>query len=187
MNTNVEERKKDCGNCDCRQANPTGERQAKIDDILSNQEEDKCRQNCCCDADILQEIYTTVRLGMIASDILAPITSDKGFRNLLLKQHREYNALAKDIELYCSDRKIKIVDNTFMPKAMMQMSATFSTAMDKSNAKLSQIMLKGVNNGILKVTAMQNRLSDIGETCEYADRAMCLLRQDYEDYKLFLQ
>lgn len=198
MNTNVEERKSCCESencsyqesetCSCQESEQKTDRQAEIERLLAQSYEEKpCANEEITDERTLQSVYKVAKLGLESAEILAPLTKDKGYQNLLLKQYKEYNALAKEIELYCSNRKLKLVDNTIMQKAMMSMSANINTLMDKSNSKLSEIMIQGVNMGIITLTRIQNQLADKQLTNCYADQLMALLQQNLEDFKLFLQ
>lgn len=134
----------------------------------------------------IEEVYKTTKLGMTATEILRPFSNDKGFRNLLMRQYSEYSNLAKEIEIYAAGRNVELKENNIINKAMMFISATLNTLKDKSNSKLSEIMIQGINMGIIRVTKVQNSLSDRNENNQFADRMMNMLQQNLEDMKLFL-
>ncbi|MBR1748017.1 MAG: hypothetical protein IJ735_07425 [Clostridia bacterium] len=134
----------------------------------------------------LQEVYKNAILGMQSVEDLRPLSTDRGFRNLLLKQYGRYAAVAKDVEIYAADRGIELDDPSLFAKGMMKMTTMFNTIKDKSNSKLAEIMVQGINMGIISVTKVINRLSDEHRTNEYADRMLNLMQQNLNEMKLFL-
>jgi hypothetical protein len=137
--------------------------------------------NCC-----MQEVYKNAKLGMSSIEILRPFSDDKGFRNLLMRQYTEYNALAKEMEIYCTNHNIELKPNNVFNKIMMFITTAMNTMKDKSNSKLSEIMIQGINMGIISITKVQNTLSDTNAHNQFADKMMMILQQNLEDLKLFL-
>lgn len=134
----------------------------------------------------MQEIYKNAKLGMSSIEILRPFSDDRGFRNLLMRQYSEYNALAKEMEIYCTNHNIELKGNNMFNKIMMFITTSLNTLKDKSNSKLSEIMIQGINMGIISTTKVQNTLSDTNAHNQFADKMMLLLQQNLEDLKLFL-
>jgi hypothetical protein len=114
------------------------------------------------------------------------MSEDRGFRNLLLKEYKEYNAVKHDLEGYAAKIGIELKNPAVFNKWMMNFSATMNTLLDKSNQKLAEIMIQGINLGIISLTKVHNRLQDVGTVCSFADRTMVHLHQNLEDMKLFL-
>lgn len=134
----------------------------------------------------MQEIYKNAKLGMSSIEILKPFSDDRGFRNLLMRQYTEYNALVKEIEIYCTNHNLELKPNNVFNKIMMFITTSINTLKDKSNSKLSEIMIQGINMGIISITKVQNTLSDTNSHNQFADKMMMLLQQNLEDLKLFL-
>lgn len=134
----------------------------------------------------LQEIYKNAVLGMESVEDLRPLSSDRGFRNLLLKQYGRYAAVARDVELYAAEHGVELNDPSLFAKGMMKMSTTWNTMRDRSNSKLAEIMVQGINMGIISIAKVINRLADEGRTNEYADRMQRLLQENLNEMKLFL-
>ncbi|NLL56651.1 MAG: hypothetical protein GX242_05520 [Clostridiales bacterium] len=134
----------------------------------------------------MQEIYRNAKVGMSSIEILRPFSEDKGFRNLLMRQYSEYNGLAKEMEIYCANHNIELKSNSMFSKIMMFITTAINTLKDKSNSKLSEIMIQGINMGIISITKVQNHLSDTNSHNHFADKMMMLLQQNLEDLKLFL-
>ncbi|HKL73421.1 MAG TPA: hypothetical protein VJ903_00850, partial [Clostridia bacterium] len=81
---------------------------------------------------------------------------------------------------------IELKSNIMVNKVMMFMTTAINTLKDKSNSKLSEIMIQGINMGIISITKVQNTLSDTNSHNQFADKVMLLLQQNLEDLKLFL-
>lgn len=160
-------------------------RNEKLQQILQECEEELNapvqNENCC-----MEEIYKNTKLGMASIEILRPFSVDRGFRNLLMRQYSEYNALSKEMEIYCTTHNIELKSNIMVNKVMMFMTTAINTLKDKSNSKLSEIMIQGINMGIISITKVQNTLSDTNSHNQFADKVMLLLQQNLEDLKLFL-
>ena len=134
----------------------------------------------------LQEVYKNAVLGMQSVEDLRPLSKDRAFRNLLLKQYGRYTAVAKDVELYATQHGIELSDPSLFAKGMMKMTTAINTMMDRSNSKLAEIMVQGINMGIVSITKVINRLSDEHRTNEYADRMLELMQENLNEMKLFL-
>ncbi|HOO22592.1 MAG TPA: hypothetical protein PKY53_02800 [Clostridia bacterium] len=165
-----------------RQCNSRSEKLQKVLDECNEELSAPMQDEQTC----MQEIYRIAKVGMSSIEILRPFSEDRGFRNLLMRQYSEYNALAKEIEIYCATHNIEIKPNSVFSKAMMFISTAMNTLTDKSNSKLSEIMIQGINMGIISITRVQNSLSDMNAHNHFADRIMVLLTQNLEDLKLFL-
>lgn len=138
------------------------------------------------ETDCMQDIYKNAKLGMISIEVLRPFSPDKGFRNLLMRQYSEYTAISKEMEMYCAGHNIELNSNNILNKMMMFVTTAVNTLKDKSNSKLSEIMIQGINMGIISVTRVQNNLSDTNGHNQFADKMMLILQQNLEDLKLFL-
>ena len=134
----------------------------------------------------LQEIYRNAVLGMESVEILRPISNDRGFRNLLLKQYRRYSTVAKEMELYAAERGEDLNDPSLFAKGMMHFTTAINTLTDKSNSKLAEIMVQGINMGIISIMKIINRLSDEGRSNKYADKMLELMQENLNEMKLFL-
>lgn len=134
----------------------------------------------------MQEIYRCATVGKESVDIVRPMSADRGFRNLLLKQYKGYAAIAKEMELYAAEYSVELSNPSVFAKGMMYFTTIVNTIKDKSNGKLAEIMIQGINMGIISMTKVINRLSDEGRTNVYADRMLSLMQENLEEMKLFL-
>lgn len=138
------------------------------------------------DPSVLQEVYHNAMLGKYAVENLRPLSSDRGFRNLLLKQYKEYSAIAKEIEVFADKTNSDIKDVNVFSRGMMYFTTMMNTIGNKSNSKLAEIMIQGINMGIISLTKIINKKSDEEESHTFAQKMMEVLSKNLEEMKLFL-
>lgn len=138
------------------------------------------------DYEEMQEIYHNALAGMDSVEILRPISKDRSFRSLLLKQYKEYSQIATEMEKEAKVRGAELKKPSFMAKAMMYMSAKVSTLKDKSSSRLAEIMIQGIDMGIISVTKVVNRLEAENRTNVYAQKMADILAKNLEETKAFL-
>lgn len=161
----------------------SGYRNEKVKELLSD-----CKSDITdhINKEELQEIYKNAILGMESVDILRPISNDRGFRNLLLKQYRRYASIAKEMELYAAEKGDNLNDPSLFAKGMMHVTTAINTLKDKSNSKLAEIMVQGINMGIISIMKIINRLSDEERSNKYADKMLAVMQENLNEMKLFL-
>lgn len=135
---------------------------------------------------VLQEVYQNAMLGKYAVENLRPLSSDRGFRNLLLKQYKEYSAIAKEIEVYADKVGMDVKSINIFSRGMMYFTTMMNTIGNKSNSKLAEIMIQGINMGIISLTKIINKKSDEEESHSFAKKMMEVLDKNLEEMKLFL-
>lgn len=138
------------------------------------------------DYEEMQEIYHNALAGMDSVEILRPISKDRSFRSLLLKQYKEYSQIATEMEKEAKARGAELKKPSFMAKAMMYMSAKVSTLKDKSSSRLAEIMIQGIDMGIISVVKVVNRLEAENRTNEYVQKMADILAKNLEEMKAFL-
>ena len=138
------------------------------------------------DYEEMQEIYHNALAGMDSVEILRPISKDRSFRSLLLKQYKEYSRIATEMEKEAKARGAELKKPSFMAKAMMYMSTKVSTLKDKSSSRLAEIMIQGIDMGIISVTKVANRLEAENRTNEYVQKMADILAANLEETKAFL-
>lgn len=172
-----------CVVCECKETS-CHDKASKREKLLESLE---CERGTCCATEKeLQEIYHNALLGKLSVEILRPLSKDKRFRNLLLRQYKEYSAIAKEVEQQASVKEVELQDVSMMSKAMMHLTTMVNTISDKSNSKLSEIMIQGINMGIISTTKIVNKIEDENKDCPYARRLLDLLSKNLEEMKLFL-
>lgn len=156
-----------------------------------NYEKDKC--DCVCNTERseindedLREVYKNACLGKISIEILEKFCVDKSFKNLLIKQYKEYNEAVKEIELYANEVNINLQKPSVFARSMMYMTTAVNTMTDKSDSKLSEIMLQGINMGIISLTKLRNKLKEEGKSCNCCDNLLRMLNKNLSEMKAYL-
>ena len=134
----------------------------------------------------LREIYKNACLGKISIEILEKFCVEKSFKNLLIKQYKEYTEAVKEIELYANKVNINLQKPSVFARSMMYMTTAVNTMSDKSDSKLSEIMLQGINMGIISLTKLQNKLKEEGKSCACCDNLLKLLNKNLSEMKMYL-
>lgn len=138
----------------------------------------------------LQEVYQNAMLGKYAVEYLRPLSTDRGFRNLLLKQYKGYSAIVKEMENYADSFSIQLQGVNIVNRGMMYFSTLVNTIGNKSNSKLAEMMIQGINMGIISITKIINKkpVNVISEdpSTSFAEKMMEVLHANLEEMKLFL-
>lgn len=99
----------------------------------------------------LDEIHKGACMGMDATKFVLEITENKSLRDVLEKQYKDYKDIAKEIEeIYPKYNEGKPHETTFMNKMMTWHGIEMETKKDKSDSKIAELLLNGVNMGIIE-------------------------------------
>ena len=94
--------------------------------------------------------------------------------------------IIKEIEIYANKVNIQLQRPSIFARSMMYMTTALNTMTDKSDSKLSEIMLQGINMGIISLTKLLNKLSEENKTCNCAENLLKLLNKNLEEMKMYL-
>ena len=105
---------------------------------------------------ILNEINKGIKMGMDSISTVAEKVQDDTFKKELKFQYDKYNEILNKVndELDNYDDFPKELNP--MQKAMGWMSVQMNTMDDKSNSKISEMMLQGMNMGIIEGVKLLN-------------------------------
>ena len=99
----------------------------------------------------LDEINKGTHMGMDAVDFILKIVEDKELSGVLNKQYADYEKIAKKIEeIYPKYNEGRPHKTSFMTKVMAWHGIEMETSKDKSNSKIAELLLNGVNMGIIE-------------------------------------
>lgn len=99
----------------------------------------------------LDEINKGTHMGMDAVDFILKIVEDKELSGVLNKQYADYEKIAKKIEeIYPKYNEGRPHKTSFMTKVMTWHGIEMETSKDKSNSKIAELLLNGVNMGIIE-------------------------------------
>ncbi len=109
---------------------------------------------------ILNEINKGIKMGMDSISTVSEKVQDDRFKKDLKYQYDKYNEILNKVndELDNYDDFPKELNP--MQKAMGWMSIQFNTLDDKSNSKISEMMIQGTNMGIIEGVKLLNHNPD---------------------------
>ena len=106
--------------------------------------------------EILKEINKDAKMGMDSLTMVTKKVQDEKFKKLLNSQHDEYqNIFDRTQELLVQENK-NIQDVPTMQKVMAWTGVQMNTLNDKSNSKLSELLIQGNDMGVIKGTKLLN-------------------------------
>lgn len=89
-------------------------------------------------------IYQNINAGLQAIDDILPKIQDDNLKNLVAEMQDKYYSLSKECEVFAKSEDIKgIKDNNWLEKVKMWMGVNMSTLTDKSNRKISELLILG--------------------------------------------
>ena len=168
---------------------------------MSENNEFKNNVNCgCCDEcdaqneqcekilceEEVREIYRNLVAGKDSVETLRPMSEDSAFREVLLEEDKAYSEFCNRVECYAKRQGYQVKDLSLFAKGMMHMSATLNALTDKSASKLAEIMLQGINMGVISITRIVNKLHEEGCRASLAEDMLDMLKHNAEEMKTFL-
>ena len=109
--------------------------------------------------EILKEINQNAKMGMDSLTTVIEKVEDNQFKKLLNSQHNEYqNIFDRTQELLVQNNE-DMKDVPSMQKAMAWTGIQMNTMNDKSNSKLSELLIQGNDMGVIKGTKLLNEAS----------------------------
>ena len=106
--------------------------------------------------EILKEINKDAKMGMDSITMVNEKVQDEKFRKLLDNQHNKYqNIFDRTQELLVQNNE-DMKDVPYMQKAMAWTGIQMNTMNDKSNSKLSELLIQGNDMGVIKGTKLLN-------------------------------
>ena len=106
----------------------------------------------------LDEIHKGACMGQDALSIVLDKVEDQKFKKELQKQFDDYDRIAKEIEeVYPKYDDGEPHDTSLMNKAMTEMGIDMKTMSDHSNSKIAELLIQGVNMGIIEGRKILNK------------------------------
>jgi hypothetical protein len=115
------------------------------------------------------------------------MVKDKALKSILFRQYNSYKALAKELELQAATEGYDLRSATFFSKVMMYSGLIMNTISDRSSSKLAEIMIQGLNMGIISLVKVKNSLDPAAKVdLTFADKLMDMLHNNIEALKPYL-
>jgi hypothetical protein len=134
----------------------------------------------------VREVYKNTCLGKESVQILKKFSMDKTFTDLLVRQYKEYAKLNAEIEAYAEENGYDLHSPSQMAVNMMYVTTAVNTLSDKSSSKLAEIMIQGIDMGIISTTKLINKLSQDNKECTLAQDLLRVLNENLDEMKAYL-
>ena len=131
------------------------------------------------DINALDEIHKGACMGVDAISFVLDKVEDKKLKKELEREEAEYNKIKKEIEdIYPKYNEGKPHETNAMNKAMTWSGIEMKTFMDNSTSKLAELLLQGVNMGVIE--GRRILINDI------ISRYVTMQEQNVENLKCYL-
>ena len=137
----------------------------------------------------LDEVNKGASMGMDAVDFLLEKVEDETLNELLTKSYNDYKEISdKANELYkkYKDNDEEPNETNIMTKAMTWSGVEMKTFNDKSNSKIAEIMLQGVNMGVIEGRKLLNNKKIDKEVNKLISKFVDMQEKLVEDLKKYL-
>ena len=108
---------------------------------------------------ILKEINKDAKMGMDSLNMVTDKVQDEKFKKLLNEQHNEYQNIFDRTQELLVQNKENMEDVPSMQKVMAWTGIQMNTLNDKSNSKLSELLIQGNDMGVIKGTKLLHECS----------------------------
>ncbi len=135
----------------------------------------------------LDEIHKGACMGMDALHFVSDKVEDDKLREELRKQYDDYKKIASHIEeVYPKYNDGLPHKTTTMNKAMTWYGISMKTFSDKSTSKLAELLLEGVNMGIIEGRKVLNNKNMDKEVHKIIDQYVSMQEKSVEVLKKYL-
>lgn len=136
---------------------------------------------------ILDEVHKGLVMGMESISVITSKVGDRNFRDDLNYQYDEYGKVLDRINKHFEDAGVTPTDTSPAQKMMGWTSIQMSTLSDKSNNKISEILINGNTMGIVKGQELLNQNPDAPDNIKDIIHEFIRLQQDnIEKLKTYL-
>ena len=139
------------------------------------------------DINALDEIHKGACMGVNAIDFVLDKVEDDEFKRKLQQQYNNYKKISKDIEdIYPKYNDGNPHEVGSMTKAMTWSHIEMKTFNDHSNSKIAELLLQGVNMGIIEGRRILNKKNLNDEVSKLVSKYVTMQETDVEDLKNYL-
>lgn len=136
----------------------------------------------------LDEVNKGACMGMDAVKYLLDKVEDESLEKLLNKGYSDYKEISDEVEVlydkYNDDRDPD--ETSMMNKAMTWSGVEMKTLTDHSNSKIAEIMLQGVNMGVIEGRKLLNNKKIDTEVSDIVSKFVSMQEKLVEDLKRYL-
>ena len=137
--------------------------------------------------ELLNKIHKGLVMGMESISVITPKVGDRNFRDDLNYQYNEYGKVLDKIDAKFEEAGIKPEDTNPGEKMMGWTSIQMNTMADKSNNKISELLIKGNTMGIVQGREILNQNPDLDKnTKSIINEFIQLQENNIEKLKTYL-
>ncbi|MFA5449622.1 MAG: hypothetical protein WC292_04205 [Clostridia bacterium] len=134
--------------------------------------------------EVIRELYKNAQMGVDSIEVIKNYVEDRPLINILNNQKRDYQTISDELEQEGAKENIDLRTSPLKNKAKVWGEIVISTIKDKSPSKIAEIMMQGVNMGIIGLSRIENRYE--GERDPYIDKLQNLYKANLEAFRPFL-
>ncbi len=139
------------------------------------------------DINALDEIHKGACMGKDAIDFVLDKVEDKNLIKELKREYKDYSAIEEKIDKIYQKYSDKDPHSTSaMTKAMTWSGIEMKTMTDKSTSKIAELLLQGVNMGIIEGRKILNNKELNNEVHDIASTYVNMQEKSVEELKKFL-
>ncbi len=139
------------------------------------------------DINALDEINKGTCMGMDAISFVLEKVEDDEFRKVIEKQYDDYHMIEEDIEkIYHKYDDGKPHETNAFTKAMTWSGIEMKTLTDNSNSKIAELLLHGVNMGIIEGRKILNQKKLNKEVESIVSKYVTMQEENVEILKKYL-
>lgn len=139
------------------------------------------------DINALDEIHKGACMGKDAIDIILDKVEDNNLKKELKTEFEDYEIISKEIEdIYSKYDGGEPHETTAFNKIMTEMNIDMKTMNDTSNSKIAELLLKGVNMGIIEGRRILNNKNLDDEVTSIVSKYVKMQEKNVENLKGYL-
>ncbi len=139
------------------------------------------------DINALDEIHKGACMGIDAISFVLDKVTDNNLKKELEREEKEYNIIKRDIEeIYPKYNEGQPHETGAMTKAMTWSGIEMKTFMDNSTSKIAELLLQGVNMGIIEGRRILNEKKINKEVDGLVSRYVTMQEENVEILKKYL-
>ena len=139
------------------------------------------------DINALDEIHKGACMGIDAIDVIIDKVEDKEFIKELKREYKNYQEIQKEIEnIYPKYDEGEPHETSGLNKMMTTMNIDMKTMNDTSNSKIAELLLKGVNMGIIEGKRILNKKEINEEVNKIVENYVNMQEESVEILKEYL-
>lgn len=139
------------------------------------------------DINALDEIHKGACMGTLAIDMILDKASGEDFKKELKKEYKNYNEIKEKIEeIYPNYNEGKPHETNMMNKVMTWSEVEMKSIKEDSDSSLAELMLNGVNMGIIEGRKILNNKKLNKEVYNLIEKYVTMQEKSVEKLKKYL-